>query len=243
MLLTKLTTVILPSTFRTTLFTSAACVVAGGLTRLAVDPLLPAGVPFPTFWVAADIATIVAGWRAGALTVALGALLGWFFWMEPRYSFELRPGGGFVILLFVTLAGLQVLLAELMREALLRAQKLREERDIVVRELVHRIRNHFSLFNSIAMQTLRSSKDLKAASDALQGRLRALMLGLDLASTSGESALELSDLVTQVVKPLAPTAHRLQVDTASAKVGPEQVHAVALVLHELSTNAAKYGAL
>jgi len=242
MLLTRLTSIIKPATPRRVIQTSLGCAIVGALARVSVDPLLPPGIPFPTFWVAADIATIIAGWKAGALTVALGAVMGWFFWMEPRFSFLLPPGGVFVILLFVSLAGLQVLLAELMREALLRAQRMREERDMVVRELVHRIRNHFSLFNSIAIQTLRSAHDLPTASDALQGRLRALMMGLDIASVTGENAFELSELVSKVVLPLAPTPHRLLIETVSAQVPPEQVHAVALVLHELGTNAIKHGA-
>jgi two-component sensor histidine kinase len=242
MLLTKLTSIILPATPRHVAVTSMGCALAGALARASVDPLLPPGVPFPTFWVAADIATIVAGWRAGALTVAMGALMGWFFWMEPRFSFGLPPGGAFVIALFVVLAGLQVFLAELMREALLRAQRMREERDLVVRELVHRIRNHFALFNSIAMQTLRTSRDLPAASEALQGRLKALMMGLDIAAMTDAHAFELSELVNKVVLPLAPTPQRLLMETVSAQVPPEHVHAVALVLHELGTNAIKYGA-
>lgn len=242
MILTKLTSLILPATPRHVALTSLGCALGGALARVSVDPLLPPGVPYPTFWVAADMATIIAGWRAGAFTVALGAVMGWVFWMEPRFSFGLPPGGAFVIAIFVVLAGLQVFLAALMREALLRAQRMREERDIVVRELVHRIRNHFALFNSIAIQTLRTSRDLPTASEALQGRLKALMTGLDIAAVTGEHAFELSELVSKVVLPLAPTPHRLILDTVSAQVPPEQVHAVALVLHELGTNAIKYGA-
>lgn len=242
MLLSRLTSIVLPATPRHVVQSSLACACAGALLRAVVDPWLPPGVPYPTFWVAADIATIVAGWRAGALTVGLGALMGWFFWMEPRYTFELSQATVFVVVLFVTLAGLQVFLAAMMREALLRAQRMREERDMVVRELVHRIRNHFSLFNSIAMQTLRSSTSLAAASEELQGRLRALMTGLDLAAGAGERALDVSELLTRVVLPLAPKPHRLVMDTVSACVPPEQVHAVALVLHELGTNAIKHGA-
>lgn len=242
MLLTKLTSIILPSTPRHVATASLACVSGGVLARLCVDPLLPPGVPYPTFWVAADIATVIAGWRAGAITVALGAVIGWFFWIEPRMTFGLPPGSAFVVVLFVVLASLQVFLAEMMREALLRAQKMREERDIVVRELVHRIRNHFSLFNSIAMQTLRTSRDLPSASDALQGRLKALTMGLDLAAVTGNSAFDVGELVDKVVLPLAPTQHRLVIDAVSGEVPPEKVHAVALVLHELGTNAIKYGA-
>lgn len=242
MLLTKLTSIVLPATPRHVVQTSLACAFGGALARYLVDPLLPPGVPYPTFWVAADLATIVAGWKAGGITVILGAIIGWFFWIEPRHTFALSTGAGFVVAIFVTLAGLQVFLAEMMREALLRAQRMREERDVVVRELVHRIRNHFSLFNSIAMQTLRSAHDLPSASEALQGRLKALMLGLDIAAMTGASAFELSELVAKVVSPLAPAPHRLVIDTTSAQVPPEQVHAVALVLHELGTNAIKHGA-
>ena len=242
MLLSTIRSIIVPSTWRNVIATSLSCALAGIIVRAAVDPFLAPGFPYPTFWVAADVATVVAGWRAGIITVLIGAGVGWYAWLEPRFTFELEPATASIIVLFVVLAGLQVLLAELMREALLRAEKLREERDLVVRELVHRIRNHFSLFNSIAMQTLRSSADPAAASRALQGRLRALMIGLDLAVTSGEQDFDLGDLVRKIVGPLAPDFGRLEIDAVPAQVPREQVHAVALVLHELGTNAIKYGA-
>lgn len=242
MILQKISSIIVPSTPRNVVAVSAACTFVGAVARACVDPLLPPGVPYPTFWVAADAAAITAGWRAGALTVALSAVVGWYFWMIPRYSFDLPHGAVPVISIFIVLASLQVFIAELMREALLRMQKMHAERDLVVRELVHRIRNHFALFNSIAMQTLRTAKDLPSASDALQDRLKALMLGLDLAATTGDQALEMSALVSMAVVPLAPTPARLHVKAVAAEVSREQVHAIALVLHELGTNAIKHGA-
>ncbi len=59
---------------------------------------------------------------------------------------------------------------------------------------------------------------------------------------TGNSAFDVADLIEKVVQPLAPTQHRLVIEAVPADVQPEKVHAVALVLHELGTNAIKHGA-
>jgi two-component sensor histidine kinase len=118
------------------------------------------------------------------------------------------------------------------------------QRETLLRELNHRIKNAFALVQAIAVRTLRHSPDPEAFERAFLGRLDALARGSTLlaAADGGGKAVELRALAEAALVP-----HRaedgLRLSGPAVTVPAPTAQTLGLVLHELATNAAKYGAL
>jgi two-component sensor histidine kinase len=111
---------------------------------------------------------------------------------------------------------------------------------LFVLELKHRIKNVLAVVQSIVNSTLASSRDLESAQKTLEGRLQAFARAQDHATTGTVNGIPLRDLVGGQ---LAPFGLRCHIDGAPLVVGGSFAHKLVLVLHELATNAAKYGSL
>lgn len=119
---------------------------------------------------------------------------------------------------------------------------------LLTRELNHRVKNLFAIANGMVSMTARTAKDPKEMANALRGRLSALSRAHELvqpASISGHGAdVELTRLFEAVLEPYRSTGQsRIVIDGPSVHVGSTTTTSLALVLHELATNAAKYGCL
>lgn len=117
---------------------------------------------------------------------------------------------------------------------------LRSQR-LLLDELNHRVKNTLATVQSIASQTLRSSPDLASARKAFEARLQALSKAHNMLSARHWSSALLEELVVRELA--AHGAHRILFDGPPVKLNPKASIALAMVLHELSTNAAQFGAL
>jgi PAS domain S-box-containing protein len=125
-----------------------------------------------------------------------------------------------------------------------------EAQQLLTRELNHRVKNLFAIANGMVSMTARTATDPKEMAGALRGRLSALSRAHELvqpAATMGHgtgSDVDLSGLCEAVLEPYRQgSADRVIVDGPSVRVGSNTTTSLALVLHELATNAAKYGSL
>ena len=120
-----------------------------------------------------------------------------------------------------------------------------EERRVLVRELQHRVKNILTLVQSFAMLTSADARTAEEFRDALVGRLHALAQAHSLYSEAQGQDVELSGLVERVTGPYA--TERPEAVTIDGERGvtldAKQGLTLGLMLHELATNAAKYGAL
>ena len=117
-----------------------------------------------------------------------------------------------------------------------------EHQRLLLAELSHRVKNTLAVVHSIALQTLRRSNTLEAFADAFRGRLSALSRAHSLLTRSQWRSAGLEELVRQTLAPYGG-AGAIQVSGPSIGLRPKPALALALVLHELATNAAKYGSL
>lgn len=119
-----------------------------------------------------------------------------------------------------------------------------ERRELLTSELNHRVKNSLATIQSIAAQTLRNSDDIDAFKTSFLGRLRAISKAHDLLVNGGANDANVADLVSSQVSPYAG-AGRGQIKAAGPRIilGASVAHGLGLVLHELATNASKYGAL
>src|SRR5690606_31420170 len=111
-------------------------------------------------------------------------------------------------------------------------------------ELNHRVKNTLATIQSIAAQTLRSTSTVQEAKDAFTARLLALAAAHDVLTAESWEGADLRDIVAGAIQPFeAPTAARFVIEGPRAWLEPRAALSIALALHELGTNAAKYGAL
>ena len=115
-----------------------------------------------------------------------------------------------------------------------------EQRDLLVGELFHRVNNTLATVQAIAAQTFQSKKE----KEVFAARLHALSNAqATLAAESWQSA-PMSALVWSAVRPHAgPNEGRFSVHGPDMRIRPGGAVALSMVIHELCTNAAKYGAL
>ena len=183
------------------------------------------GVPLLTAFARSDMTgwTVAAGiaeetltaplWRQLMLTAALGTVL-------------LLIGLGFAVRLATRLA---------------RAEGMHS---LLVDELNHRVKNTLQTVQSIAGQTFRHAKDIPDALQKFDGRIVAMGRANELLSEERWRNADMAELVDSALEPFrGKDRQRVQDVGPNLPVAPQSAVMVSMMLHELATNAAKYGAL
>lgn len=111
------------------------------------------------------------------------------------------------------------------------------------RELVHRTRNAYALVSALVGQTHRHSATLEEAQAKVQGRLSSLNRALDLLSVRGADTASISEIVEKALEPFRLDPQSFSISGPAAEASGDQATTLALALHELATNATKYGSL
>jgi two-component sensor histidine kinase len=119
------------------------------------------------------------------------------------------------------------------------------QRELLVDELNHRVRNTLTIVQSVAAQTLRSTQGPEAFTEAFTNRVSALARTHSLLTQAFWEATPLSRVVDATLGPFAIDGGDRQIRCYGpcVTVKPEVAVTLSLVLNELATNAAKYGAL
>jgi two-component system, chemotaxis family, CheB/CheR fusion protein len=115
---------------------------------------------------------------------------------------------------------------------------------LMVRELAHRIRNILAVIQAIARYSLRSDQPKERLLEAFEGRLATLATAHSLLVDSNWQGADLAKLAHRQLDALAgDNPDRLRIEGEPIALPPDLATPFGLVLHELATNAAKYGAL
>lgn len=128
-----------------------------------------------------------------------------------------------------------------------------EQRELLLGEMHHRVKNLFALCSAIVARSKRSARSVEDMAQAIEGRLRALACAHNLtfpmhahAGDATGRTTTFKDILRAIVAPhIDPTAEEKRVVSHGPEVpvGGEAVANLSLLLHELTTNASKYGAL
>ena len=115
---------------------------------------------------------------------------------------------------------------------------------LLVDELNHRVKNMLAVVISLATQTLRRSGTLEEFSGVFLGRVHALTAAYTLLSRESWSGVQLQEIVAEELRPfMAGDRANIRVEGPPVPLNPRGALALGMAIHELATNAAKYGAL
>ncbi|TNC48591.1 PAS domain S-box protein [Rubellimicrobium rubrum] len=116
------------------------------------------------------------------------------------------------------------------------------QRELLINELNHRVKNTLAVVQSIATQSLRDTRVPQDTRAAFEGRLMALAAAHDLLTRESWETAQLGTVVRAALQPF-DSEHRFEVSGPDLRLRPQAAVSLTLALHELATNATKYGAL
>jgi PAS domain S-box-containing protein len=117
-----------------------------------------------------------------------------------------------------------------------------ERQSLLAREVDHRAKNALAVVHAIV--SLTRADNIKQFVAAVEGRIQALARAHSLLSDSRWCGANIADLIQEELAPYrTPKSDRVRILGGSLSLEPSTAQALALALHELATNAAKYGAL
>lgn len=231
-----------------------ALVITGSLVgfRVAVTPLVGDVAPFALALLAMVLATLVAGWRSGLISITLGITAIWYYVLGTRGGFDLSASALTSLIFACITAGL-ILLALGLYQREVRAGEVERQRRInflghALREMDHRTKNNFQIVMSLLqLQANRSGNvEAKAALGEAVERMKAISSVYDslTLSSQGLGAVRLQDQLEQICDRmrtgLLPDGVTLETELEPILVPHEIGACIGIVVNELITNACKH---
>ena len=120
-------------------------------------------------------------------------------------------------------------------------KRAEEFQRLLLNELKHRVKNTLATIQALTTQTLSTARDLPSARDALEQRIVSMAKAHDLLIARSWESTSLDDVVTSALEAFSP--EQVQISGSAVDISARQTLALSMGLHELATNATKYGAL
>jgi two-component sensor histidine kinase len=122
-------------------------------------------------------------------------------------------------------------------------RRAEEQRQMLMRELDHRVKNTLASVLAIAEQTAAKATNVETLATSLIARIRAMAIAHELLADSRWKGAELREALARILGPYSNSGKRLRLDGGEVILPLPVAPALCMVLHELATNAARHGAL
>lgn len=216
-----------------------AVAVALGL-RLMIDGGR-LGVPFTTFYPVVVLCSLLLGWRWGTFATLLAASAANRLVLVRQLRVWDSAGDAALVAMFFLSCAVLVLTGHLARRAVQRAQAAQEREELLNKELMHRVKNMLATVSALASMTARHTPAAQFQK-AFSGRMLALQRATELLGRTDGTTGELTELVDGAIEPFRAEGN-FTVGGPRCTLPREACVPLSLALHELCTNASKYGAL
>lgn len=229
-----------PSTPRAIVY-AVALVGAPTLLRLLMDPVVT-GLAFLTYFPFVLIAALFMSGRQAMAVTLLSAITANFLFMEPRFTFFATQADTVGTVFFVIAASMIVAVGQTLRRAVRELEHSRTREGLLNRELQHRVKNTLAVVQGLATQTFRPVSGAGEPLDKLHGRIRALAEANEILRHGHWEECRLPELAVRALEPFNSKG-ALDLTGPQCSLPEESCVPLVLALHELATNAVKYGAL
>lgn len=220
--------------------------------RIAINPWMPAGYPFITFFPAVVIASFLGGWRIGIVAAVVSGLASWYFFIPPVGAFSVADGVLTALISFTVVTATEIVLIWALERAVAQARsaeqtarELAASRELLFHELQHRVSNNLQFVSALLGLEARRLEDgtaRKALKDAgarmaLVGRIQRTLH--DPSSQSIDFQTLARNVVTDTLG-VAGADHITFTVGGEGQFTPEQAPPLALVLLESVNNAIEH---
>ena len=215
-------------------------VVVPTLIRASIDGFV-SGTTFVAYFPFVLMSAMFLGWRSAIVVTLASTVIANFLFMAPRYTFfaDSHDTTGAVSFVFSSL--LIIALGETLRRAVVDLEIGRKHEAHLNRELQHRVKNTLAVIQGLATQTFRepaSEPELRK----FQSRLSALAVSHDILIRGEWETCSLPELAARALEPFNRDGN-INLYGPPCTLREESCVPFVLALHELATNAVKYGAL
>lgn len=201
--------------------------------------LLGGSLLFATYFPAVLVGGLLAGLPAGIFVTIAALATVWLVFIPPAFVFNpLTVNQQLDFATFLVSSACIMVVTESYRAALRQLRRHEQQRELVMRELEHRGRNTYAVIDVIVQKTLEDQPERAAL---ISGRIRAIKYANDLLTQAPTHTVLLKNLLLHEFVPYGDA--RFRMDGPDVELPPDTARHLALVFHELVTNAAKYGAL
>ncbi|MBU1383403.1 MAG: DUF4118 domain-containing protein [Alphaproteobacteria bacterium] len=223
------------------------------LVRLGLDQQFPPGFPYLTFFPAVVVATYLAGLRAGLLTSVLSGLTAWWFFIGPP-GFELDPATGLALAFYGFVVAVDIFFIDGMHRERRRAEaeiernrELAESRDLLSREIQHRVSNNLQVVSAMLALQAQHTSDPDARRGLQEARGRTALIAKvqrGLHDVNGQAlpfAVFARGLLDDALDAAGRTDVALTVTGGERPLSRDQSTPVSLVMLECVNNALEHG--
>lgn len=214
------------------------CIAAAALVRWLLGMLFGATLYFVAFFPAVIITALFAGFWPGMVALALSVAIGIYFFVPAAVIAGLQPSFLSNLLIYVVAGFCSVWLGHLFRSVVRELQAEQAQRELILKEVEHRARNMGALGAAIVQFSLKNNRE---AADLINSRMRTLQTTNDLIIRAPEMQPDIQTVIRHELAPYGPS--RCTLKGGELKLRSDIARAVALIVHELTTNSVKYGAL
>lgn len=232
----------------------AVALAAGAvLLRFALTSVFPPGFPYVTFFPAILVATYFGGFRGGVVCAALCGVAAWWFFIPPVHTFKFDLSMAVALAFYVLVAGVEIFFIDGMRTALgdlederERYRDLAESRDLLYRELHHRVSNNLQVAGALLRLQGQGVADVRARQALSQAGERIEVIARiqrELHNRTGEPVpfRAFAEALLASAAAAAGARVRLTLEGGEQPLHPDQATPVTLVMLESFNNALEHG--